>query len=64
MTIDKTKDKQCHVTHAMKDAGYAHKLFYIIVLCYCGSSHWRCSGLHFITFNLVSGAILKKHIDL
>ena len=56
MSVRKSEDKKCLVIHVMKDAGYVNKLCCSAVLYYCGSSHWRCSGLDFVTFNLVPRA--------
>ena len=60
MSVSKTEEKKCPVIQVMKDAGYANQLCYITVLHYCGSSHWRCYGLNFVTFNLGPRAIFKK----
>ena len=57
MSVSKTKEKKRCVIQVTKDAGYVNKLNYITVLYYCRSSHWRCSGRNFLTFNLVLRAI-------
>ena len=46
MSVSTTEEKKCRAIEAMKDKGCVNKL-YITVLYYCGSSHWRCSGLNF-----------------
>ena len=60
MSVSKVEEKKFRVIQVMKVAGYVNKLCYITVLYYCGSSHWRCSGLNFVTFNRVPRVILKK----
>ena len=45
MSVSTTEEKKCRVIQVMKDAGYVNKLYYITVLYYWGSNHWRCSGL-------------------
>ena len=50
MSVSTTEKKKCRAIQVMKDAGYVDKLCYITVLYYCGSSHWRCSGLNVLTF--------------
>ena len=64
MSVIKTEEKKCRVIQVMKEAGYVNKVCYITALYYCGSSHWRCSGLNFATFNDVPRAISKKRINL
>ena len=57
MSVSTTEEKKCRVIQVMKDAGHVNKLYYITVLCYCGSNYWSCSGLNFLnlTFlNLIS----------
>ena len=60
MRVNKTGEKKWRVIQVLKDAGYVNKLCHITVLYYCGSSHWRCSGLDFVTFNLVPRTFKKN----
>ena len=62
--VSKTEEKKCRVIQVIKDADHVNKLCYITVLYYCGSSHWRCSGLNFVTFKLVSRENSKNCINL
>ena len=64
MSVIKTEEKKCRVIQVMKETGYVNKVCYITALYYFGSSHWRCSGLNFVTFNFVPRAISKKRINL
>ena len=57
MSVSTAGEKKCRVIQVMKDKEYVNKLYYITVLYYGGSSHWKCSGLNFLilTFlNLIS----------
>ena len=58
MSASKPEEEKCCVIEVIKDAGYVSKLCYITVLYYCGSSHWRCSGLDF-NFQSCSRSNLK-----
>ena len=44
MSISTTKKKKFCVIEVMADKRCVNKLYYITVLYYCGSSHWRCFG--------------------
>ena len=46
--------KKCGVIQVMKDTGYVNKLYYITVLYYCVSSHWRWPGLIFVTLTFLN----------
>ena len=47
MSVSTTEEKKCRVIQVIKDEGYVNKL---------------CSGLNFVTFNLVLRAIFKKSV--
>ena len=55
MSVTETEEKKCRVIQIKKHAEHVNKLCYITVLYYCGNSHWKCSGLDFVTFKLVPG---------
>ena len=57
MSVSKTEEKKSRVIQVIKEAGYVNKACDITVLYCWGSSHWRCSGLNFVTLNLVLRAI-------
>ena len=40
---------------------YLNKLYYTTVLYYCGDSHWRYSGLNFVSFTFLK-LITGKHL--
>ena len=54
MSVSTAEKKKFRVVPVMKDAGYVDKLYYFTVLYYCGSSHWRCSGLNFLTLTFLN----------
>ena len=54
MSVSTAEKKKCRVIPVMKDAVYVDQLYYITVLYYCGSSHWRCSGLNFLTLTFLN----------
>ena len=57
MRVSKTEEKKWRIIQVIKDAENVNKLCYVTVLYYCGSSHWRCSGLNAVMFRLVHRAI-------
>ena len=64
MSVSKSDEKKYLVIQVTKDAGYVNKLCYSTALYYCGSSHWRFSGLDFVTFNLVPRAYTFMAVKL
>ena len=49
MNVSKTEKKKVMSCHSTNEKYRVNKIYYITVLYYCGSNHWKCSRLNFLT---------------